>query len=185
MLFRSVIADLTYQNPNVYYELGVRHALRRKGTLLIRRVGGDFAVRPPQKRRPGASGDTAFDIKGVTTYSYELRQDNLPSAIAALQGQIERVASAVEPDSPAFLYLEGLRENTGPPRAHARDDRTYEVLNEEGKPTGRFVGYRSGDMKELRDERAVDYWVNSENVMMQMARIYERSVSAKIGRAHV
>lgn len=175
-----VIADLTYQNPNVYYELGVRHALRPQGTLLIRRAGGDYAAQPPQKPRPGASSDTAFDIKGVTIYSYELMRDNLTSAIDALKVQIERVASAVDPDSPAFLYLEGLRVVTGSPRAHARDDRTYEVLDDEGAPTGRFLGYRSGDLKELREERAVDFWVNSENVLMQMARIYERSVSATI-----
>lgn len=175
-----VIADITYQNPNVYYELGVRHALRAQGTLLIRRTGGDFAVRRPKTRRRGAISDTAFDIKGVTIYSYELTQDALPAAIDALTQQIERVANAVNPDSPAFLYLEGLRVVTGSPRAHARDDRTYEVLDDAARPTGRFVGYRSGDMKELRDERAVDFWVNSENVLMQMARIYERSVSSTI-----
>lgn len=175
-----VIADITYQNPNVYYELGVRHALRAQGTLLIRRHAGDYAVRQLGPRRRGTSMDTAFDIKGVTIFSYRLDQDSLQEAIKGLHQQIERVASAVNTDSPAFLYLEGLRVVTGSPRAHAREDRTYEILDDAGQPTGRFVGYRSGDLKELCDERAVDFWVNSENVLMQMARIYERSVSSTI-----
>jgi len=175
-----VIADVTYQNPNVYYELGVRHALKAQGTLPIRRTGGDFAATRTGKRQRGAVADTAFDIKGVTVYGYRLDAVGLDAAVEGLRRQIERVAGAVAADSPAFLYLDGLRVVTGSPRAHARDDRTYELLDDAGRPTGRFVGYRSGDVKDLRDERAVDYWVNSENVLMQMARIYERSVSSTI-----
>ena len=33
------VVDITTQNPNVFYELGVRHALRDRVTVLIRRSG--------------------------------------------------------------------------------------------------------------------------------------------------
>ena len=35
MFSKYVIADITYPNPNVFYELGIRHAIR-PGTILIR-----------------------------------------------------------------------------------------------------------------------------------------------------
>jgi len=39
------IVDVTTANPNVFYELGVRHALKRKVTLLVRRRGTNPSCR--------------------------------------------------------------------------------------------------------------------------------------------
>ncbi|MDC8450906.1 MAG: hypothetical protein LV473_21480 [Nitrospira sp.] len=43
-----VVADLTIDNPNVWYELGVRHALKARGVVLISsgRVPTAFAFLP-------------------------------------------------------------------------------------------------------------------------------------------
>ena len=40
-----VVADISLHNANVFYELGMRHALRRRHTVLIREAG--FADSPP------------------------------------------------------------------------------------------------------------------------------------------
>lgn len=42
MYSKYVIADITYPNPNVFYELGIRHAIR-PGTILIREKV-DFSI---------------------------------------------------------------------------------------------------------------------------------------------
>src|SRR5262245_45762975 len=36
-----VICDITLHNANVFYELGIRHAMRRRSTLLIKHDGSD------------------------------------------------------------------------------------------------------------------------------------------------
>lgn len=41
MMADLVIADMTIHNPNVFYELGIRHAFRDKFTFLIRSEGND------------------------------------------------------------------------------------------------------------------------------------------------
>src|SRR6516164_405914 len=54
-----VIADLSIDNPNVWYELGVRHALRARGVVLVSGGGVPtaFDVYTDRKVRYGLTGD--------------------------------------------------------------------------------------------------------------------------------
>ena len=51
-----VVVDITTLNPNVFYELGVRHALRKCVTVLIRKEGTK----------------TPFNIRGLRMINYDL-----------------------------------------------------------------------------------------------------------------
>ena len=91
-----VIADISIDNANVFYELGIRHGLRPKGTILIR-----FTT-------PGK--DVPFDLKTDRYIPYD-RKD--PGAAAALLAQSikDTVLSIREngrPDSPVFGLLPAL-----------------------------------------------------------------------------
>src|ERR1700745_2797269 len=83
MLAEFVVADLTIDNPNVWYEIGVRHALRAGGPVLT------YALRD---RLP-------FDIAGQRMQRYTLRDgkldpDLLETERAALKEAIEATLGA-------------------------------------------------------------------------------------------
>src|SRR5215468_8601520 len=61
LLAEFVVADLTIDNPNVWYEIGVRHALRSGGTVLT------YSLR---ERLP-------FDIAGQRMQRYTLDKGKL------------------------------------------------------------------------------------------------------------
>ena len=68
LLAEFVVADLTLDNPNVWYEIGVRHALRSGGVVLT------YALRD---RLP-------FDIAGQRMQRYTLKDGRLvPSGVDA------------------------------------------------------------------------------------------------------
>ena len=92
LLSEFVIADLTTANPNVFYELGVRHAARPYTTIPI------FAT----------TGDLPFDVGMVRAIPYTLTDGKLSeaSADALKQAIIDRIQYAlntpVHSDSPLF-----------------------------------------------------------------------------------
>jgi len=88
-----VIADLTILSANVFYELGIRHALREKRTFLI------FS-RIEDEKFP-------FDLQTdrYLAYDHKAPGDSLLKLIASLQ---RTIASDVE-DSPVFSLLPALR----------------------------------------------------------------------------
>jgi hypothetical protein len=90
-----VVCDVTFHNANVFYELGIRHAFRKKRTLLI-------------KGRPTADG-TPFDLLTDRYLPYEV--DNPAAARDDLVEMINAsLKSERETDSPIFQMLPNLSE---------------------------------------------------------------------------
>ena len=78
-----VIVDITTLNPNVFYELGVRHALRRSGTILLRRRG----TKSP------------FNIQGMRAFEYDLDMRSVAEAHQTLLRAAEHALASVQSDS--------------------------------------------------------------------------------------
>ena len=88
-----VVCDITVHNANVFYELGIRHALRKKGTVLI-------------KGAPVADS-TLFDI--LTDRYLEYGVDEPGKKASELADVIRAtLASPRETDSPLFKMLPTL-----------------------------------------------------------------------------
>lgn len=96
-----VVADLTERNPNVFYELAIRHALRRPLVQMISRG----------ERIP-------FDVAGMRTIEVDIQDlDSVDRAKQELADQIDSVeASPGSIDTPiAFaLDLQNLRQSGNP-----------------------------------------------------------------------
>jgi hypothetical protein len=90
-----VVCDITVRNANVFYELGIRHALRKKNTVLIK---GD----PSEDKTP-------FDLLTDRYFCYDIaapakRVDALAQTIGA------SMASDRLTDSPVFQMVPALPE---------------------------------------------------------------------------
>jgi hypothetical protein len=90
-----VICDITVHNANVFYELGIRHALRKKHTVLIK---GD----------PSADA-TPFDLSTDRYLKYAVADPG--ASVEALVRAIKSgLHSQRETDSPVFLLMPALSE---------------------------------------------------------------------------
>jgi MAP3K TRAFs-binding domain len=91
------VADLTLANPNVFYELGVRHAVRPFSTIPIFASGG--GVRLP------------FDVSPLRSLPYQLSNDGYPMAIQTDREALTKKlldAKQSKTDSPVFQLIEHL-----------------------------------------------------------------------------
>ena len=107
LLSEYAIADLTIPNANVYYELGVRHAVRPQSTVLL----SAEASRLP------------FDVGNLQAWPYALDAAGRPANAAKdsreLGRQLEYAKIHDEPDSPLFKLLDGFKP---PEVAHEKTD---------------------------------------------------------------
>lgn len=92
-----VIADISIHNANVYYELGVRHALRGKHTFMIRAQGAGLKV-----------DEVPFDIKTDRYLTYDGL--NPASSVDDLAEGLRQTINSEAEDSPVFQMLPDLAE---------------------------------------------------------------------------
>jgi hypothetical protein len=86
-----VVADVTIHNANVFYELGIRHALRDKKTFLIRAKGDPMP----------------FDT--LTDRYFEYDQSNLGASVDLLANAIRQTLDSEASDSPVFRAVPNLK----------------------------------------------------------------------------
>jgi len=152
-----VVCDITTSNANVYYELGIRHALAKGVTLLIRRRGTTIP----------------FNIQGLQVVEYDqgkfgsIEQAKVRIHQIIKNGLVRRLV-----DSPVHKVLDLNIEPEGKPlEATERYEAGFKTVE------GPAIGVITGDIQNVM---GVDVWVNSENTSMQMARPFENSISGII-----
>jgi len=162
-----VVADLSTLNPNVFWELGVRHALARGVTVLIR--SGDVKI--------------PFDVRDIDVILYNpARLSELQRTQETIREYITQGLRLFKTDSPVYKHLPNLsvsgdaRELTEVQKCRFELQRLKERLKKENRP-GKFLGIVTGNLDRVK---GIDVWVNSENTHMQMARFFERSISSLI-----
>jgi O-acetyl-ADP-ribose deacetylase (regulator of RNase III) len=151
------VVDISTLNPNVFYELGVRHALRPSVTVLIK----------------NRLSSVPFNIYSERVIDYPGRNGSYREPIKMIQSFLNAGLKATAPDSPIFTILQDARKDWRAERIPHSEDYVYRLI---AQPAKRLC-IATGD---LRDRRNIDVWVNSENTNMQMARFYDRALSAII-----
>jgi hypothetical protein len=91
-----VVADLTGHNPNVFYELAVRHATGKPIVQII-----------------SADNDIPFDVYDIRTVQYKLDLDGADEARRKLINYIRAIENGAQPDNPISDILRLQRARSG------------------------------------------------------------------------
>jgi hypothetical protein len=156
------VVDITQLNANVFYELGVRHALRSHTTVLIKNAGTT----------------TPFNIVDLDIVEYDIG-GKLGVNVVAERKMAEQIKAGLRSgkhDSPVHDVL----DITVVQEPHELRRTTWHEYRVRSTPDKR-VGYVTGN---LLDVREVDVWVSSENTDMEPARLMtvrSRASSATTG----
>jgi len=87
-----IIADLSIHDANVFYELGIRHALREQNTFMMRCAADSFP----------------FDLQTDRYFTYDKRDPG--ASLSSLVNTLRQVVDSDAVDSPVFNSLPDLRE---------------------------------------------------------------------------
>ena len=153
------IVDITTGNPNVMYELGVRHTARKWGTIIIRQKGHDTIP---------------FNISGLRAVDYDLSSaEALEDSKSHLRANIRACLFERNVDSLVHTLFHGLNVSR---RAIPLVERKTYFWHPSRTPNRAFC-IVTGNIQNID---MVDLWVNPENTKMQLGRYHDNSVSSYI-----
>jgi len=155
------IVDASTLNPNVMYELGARHALRPRTTVVMAKKGSDIP----------------FNIAGFRIIEYDPRDESAFEEIQSAIIEFIRNSDAEKAvDSVIHYHVKDIKILRGDsePISDFHEHR-FAMLD----APGRILGIATGNLADVRKGIA-DVWVNPENTNMEMARAYDPSISGMI-----
>ena len=139
-----VVADLTLDNPNVWYELGVRHALRSRGVMLVQ------GPRPTQPFDLYTDRKLSYHLKDGAPDLAHLKEDR--EALTRMARETQGAWSG-RSSSPVYQLLPELRE---PDWRHLMLAESNEFSDAQRRWAGRLEVARQkgrpGDILVLADE---------------------------------
>lgn len=152
------VVDTSTNNPNVFYELGVRHALRKSVTVLVHQKGTT----------------PTFNIGGLDSIQYEVTPEGLAAGAGKIQRYIENaLANASNTDSLVYAAIPTLEVRRVPNRITSFTVSHFRLLRAPEKR----IGFVTGDREDIKVGHV---WVTSENTHMQMDTFFGKSTSATI-----
>jgi O-acetyl-ADP-ribose deacetylase (regulator of RNase III) len=161
---RVAIVDLSALNANVFYELGVRHALCRGITVLLKETGTT----------------APFNLAGMDTIAYTATPAGISERVDVLARYLKNsLGDPSAMDSLVHKALPQLRiQRVQSPAARMEPLRWHLTIDSEALSHCPEIGFVTGDRRDLVE--LADTWVNSENTLMQMDSFYGKSTSATI-----
>jgi hypothetical protein len=134
ILCEYAVADLTTANANVFYELGIRHAVRPSSTLLLFAEGG---------------GQLPFDVAPLRAVPYRLSAEGKPADIAKTKEvlvQLLNEAKKEKTDSPLYQLV-----NDYPDIDHTKTDVFREQVEYSSEVKKKMASARKEGIEALRN----------------------------------
>lgn len=163
-----VIADLSDNSSSVYYELGVRHALVRKRTIIL----------APNINESGDEFKIAFDVVN-DHYIYRYNPDHqiatLNKESTRLINEIKESLSSSLDDSPIFHHVPEMRdywERTG-----SKEDRISIMKDEIARLKEELASYKQKEKRASVSED--DYKIDFESVKLEQ-ELYGSEILKKL-----
>jgi len=184
-----VIADITTNNPNAFYELGIRHALQEKRTFLIR-----AKLPRPETVDQLKEVDVPFDLKTDRYFEYD--PANSGASLEKLTDALRETTASNRQDSPVFLSLPSLKSQSresfipvplgfGEEVQHAEKDKDARKLTLLGLETAGFPWESTGLRNVGRAQLLIKRYGAAQTAWESLRKLDDYDLEANIALGNI